>query len=202
MKKMKLWMLAAILLCGFMWMTSCNGNANADKVAEDTVKTEKFLDFMSAVDKYLTDSIGSHYAEGEVCIPYEIIVSADKSRPDSVMLWGDFWVFNYNVAGDTLKTVSGGSHIGMMTIKKDKQGEYAVISFEQVEDGHGLIESAKRIFGDKFDSLDRIMSDDKLLEETRALNIAKYVKEHDMPVKYYQDFGWPAKEIKLARSAN
>ena len=29
----------------------------------------------------------------------------------------DFWVFWYNVSGDTLQTVSGGSHAGRMTLR-------------------------------------------------------------------------------------
>ncbi len=204
MRQMKLWMLAAILLCGVSCSTSSNGNANTEKEGQDSVDlvdvTGNF-DFMPALDQYLVDSVGSQYAPGEMCIPCATIVACDQSTPDSVMVWGDFWVFNFNVAGDTLKTVSGGDHPGLMCLKKNAKGEFEVISFEQVEDGHGNLESAKRIFGDMYEAFHGINSDEETREEARSLCISRYVKAHNLPVKYYQDYGWPAKEIpeKLMR---
>lgn len=197
-------MLAAILLCGAACVTSCNnnGNANADKTAEDTVdlvvETGSF-DFMPALDKYLVDSIGMHYAPGEMCIPCATVVACDQwttdSVVDSVVVLGDFWVFNFNVVGDTLKTVSGGDHPGKMCLKKNEKGEFEVISFEQVEDGHGNEASARRIFGDMYEAFHGINSDQETREQARGIAIARYVRANNLPYKYYQDYGWPAKEI-------
>ena len=110
-------------------------------------------------------------------------------------MWGDFWVFNYKQDGDTLKTVSGGDHPGMMIVKKNENGEFVVASFEQVEDGAGNLESAKRIFGEMYDAFHSLNSNEEAREKVRAKSIANYVKANNLPVKYYQDFGWPAKEI-------
>ncbi len=203
---MKLWMMAAILFCGAGCLTSCGGNAESDKaaVAEDSIdlveETGNF-DFMPVLDQYLVDSIGAHYAPGEMCIPCATVVACEQPTSDSVVVLGDFWVFNFNVAGDTLKTVSGGDHPGKMCLKKNEKGEYEVISFEQVEDGHGNEASARRIFGDMYEAFHGINSDEETREEARSLAIARYVKANNLPVKFYQDFGWPAKEIpaKLMR---
>ena len=204
MKQMKLWMMAAILICGVACVTSCNnnGNANAEKAAStDSVDAVEMMDhfpFLPALNQYLVDSIGSKYAPGEICIPCATIVACDQAESDSAMLvYGDFWVFNFNVAGDTLKTVSGGDHQGLMRVKTNDKGEFEVLSFEQVEDGHGNEASAKRIFGDMYEAFHSINSNEESREETRSIAIGWYVKTHNLPVKYYQDYGWPAKEIPV-----
>ena len=204
MKKMRLWMMAAILFCGVVCVTSCNnnGNANVEKAASadslDAVEMMGNFPFLPAINQYLVDSIGSQYAPGEVCIPCATVVACDKADSDSAMMvWGDFWVFNFNVAGDTLKTVSGGNHPGLMRVMENEKGEFEVLSFEQVEDGHGNEASAKRIFGNFYEAFHGINSNEETREETRGIAIGWYVKNHDLPVKYYQDYGWPAKEIPV-----
>ena len=206
MKQMKLWMLAAILFCGAVCVTSCNnngsGNANAEKAAStdsvDAVEMMNNFPFLPAINQYLVDSIGSQYAPGEVCIPCATIVACDQADSDSAMqVLGDFWVFNFNVVGDTLKTVSGGDHPGLMRVKQNEKGEFEVLSFEQVEDGHGNEASAKRIFGDMYEAFHGINSDEATREEARGIAIGWYVKNNNLPVKYYQDYGWPAHEIPV-----
>ena len=192
MKKMKFWIIAAILLCGAAVLTSCNGtNGKSADVRVDDAGN----DFRVAVDNYLVDSIGVNYAPGEVCIPCATILVINDMNPDSILLWGDYWVFNFNVVGDTLKTVSGGDHPGLMCIKKTEKGEFYVASFEQVEDGHGNEASARRIFGDNYNDFHAFNSNEEAREQFRADYIANYVKAHNLAVKYYQDYGWPAKEI-------
>ena len=198
MKTMKLWMMAAILFCGAGCLTSCHGNADADKTAEDTTAVEaaQTVDpVIGAINKFLVDSIGSQYSQGEMCIPVITMTCSDGMKADSVFMWGDFWVFNYKVDGDTLMTVSGGNHSGKMLVKKNENGEYQVMSFEQVEDGAGNLASAKRIFGEYYDAYHAVNSDENYREKARAGAIADYVKANKLPVKYYLDYGWPAKEI-------
>ena len=200
MSKMKSLMMAAVLFCGF----GCNGNAAIEKADQDSVDLVEVtgnFNVLPALDQYLVDSIGAHYAPGEICIPCATIVACDQSNPDNVVVLGDFWVFNFNQIGDTLKTVSGGDHPGRICLKKNEKGEFEVLSFEQVEDGHGNEASARRIFGDMYEAFHGINSDEETREEARSLAIARYVKADNLPVKYYQDYGWPAKEIpaKLMR---
>ena len=196
MNKMKLWMVAAILFSGVVGVTSCINKTRIEKevesAARDMVKQAEA--FTSVINNYLVDSIGSHYTPGEVCIPV-VLYQIDEVHNDSILVWGDYWVFNYNVVGDTLKCVSGGNHPGKMLMCVNEEGNDQVLSFEQVEDGHGNLESAKRIFGKYYDAFHNANSDEAYREKVRASTIADYVKEHKLPVKYYQDYGWPAKEI-------
>ena len=193
----KLWMLAAILFCGAFLMSCGNKKAKEQpkEVQEEVVQIEKVVSDAelcnAAVDDYLVNVIGKNYAEAEYCIPCPIFVSTDDGNKDDVLVWGDFWVFNYDVAGDTLKTVSGGSHPGLMHVKKTDNG-FEVVGFDAVEDGAGNMESAKKIFGEHFDSFWEINSNQEKCEDIRLHFIADYVKKHNLPVKMVQDYGWPA----------
>ena len=203
---MKMWMLAAILVfCGTS-MTSC-GNKTA-KQSENKAKTEtpaqpeaevaeKVVEkptCFTAIDDYLVSQIGKDYSQGDVCVPCVYVVSMDESNPDDILVWGDFWVFNYELSGDTLKTVSGGSHPGLMHVKKTENG-FEVTSFDAVADGADNLPTAKKIFGDKFEAFSALNSDQERREEKRKQITADYVKKHNLSAKVLQDFGWPAVEL-------
>ena len=193
-KSMKMWMMAAILVCGVS-LVGC-GNKKAKEVTkEEPVKVEQVVPDTelcnAAVNDYLVNVIGKNYAEAEYCIPSPFIISMDEGNKDDVLVWGDFWVFNYDISGDTLKTVSGGNHPGLMHLKKTDKG-FEVTNFEVVEDGEGNMESAKRIFGDKFDAFWEVNSNQEKRESIRLQFIADYVKKNNLPVKMVQDYGWPA----------
>lgn len=191
MKKTIILMMTAILLCSGMTCAPIT-REESDKAFIGMI--EKNPEFYAALNGYLAETIGSQYAPGELCIPCPTVVASVPQDDGNLRMLGDFWVFNYNVVGDTLKTVSGGSHPGAMILKKTDKG-YEVISFEQVEDGSNNLASAKRIFGDMYEAFHSINSDEETREQVRSLFIAKYVKDNKLPVKFYQDFGWPAREI-------
>ena len=196
----KSWMLAAILICGACFVACGNKNAkeeidptkgmeNAQTEVQAQVPAAVYYD--AAVNDYLVNVIGKNYAEAEYCIPCPIIISMNDGNKEDVLAWGDFWVFNYNLSGDTLKTVSGGDHPGLMHLTKTENG-YEVSSFEAVEDGAGNMESAKRIFGDKYDSFWEINSNQEKRNDVILHCVADYVKKHNLPARMVQDYGWPA----------
>jgi hypothetical protein len=164
------------------------GNLAYDQTPVDT--------YLTAIEDYLANAIGTQYATAETCIPFYNIVSVDDSNPDDIQVLGDFWVMNYNQAGDTLKMVSGGSHPGKMHVRKISDTRFEVTGFDQVGDGSTFLPTAKRIFGDKFDAFSAIQSDDQKREAVRKESVKEYVEHHNLPVKYYQDYGWPAVNIK------
>ena len=196
MKRNTLWMLVAILISGVS-IVGC-GNKNAKEEAKEPTQVEQVVSdaelCKAAVNDYLVNVIGKNYAEAEYCIPSPFVISTNEGNKDDVLVWGDFWVFNYDISGDTLKTVSGGSHPGLMHLKKTDNG-FEVTNFEVVEDGEGNLESAKRIFGDNYDAFWEVNSNQEKREDIRLHFIADYVKEHNLPVKMVQDYGWPAVEL-------
>ena len=123
-----------------------------------------------------------------------LILEVDESDPGDIKVWGDFRVYNYVQSGDTLKTVSGGSHPGLLHLK-EVDGKFEVTDFNAVADGADNIPSAERIFKDKFDAFQKMVSDEADREEVRNRAIAAYALKHDLDVTVYQDFGWDPEEI-------
>ena len=180
----------AIASCG-----TRTGKKTTSEPAAETKAAQETETCITAIDRYLSDVIGSQYAPGEVCIPSHRIIAVDESNPQDIQVWGDFWVDNFTVAGDTLLSVSGGSHPGKMLVKQDSEGHFAVTSFEAVGDGSTFLPTAKEIFGERFEEFQKVNSDQTGREEARKNAIAAYVFKHKLPVKVYKDYGWPAVEI-------
>ena len=146
------------------------------------------------ISNYLVEEIGSNYSQGELCIPVLMLVAAEEDDEEQARVWGDFWVYNYNIVGDTLKTVSGGNHSGCLYLAKDGNN-LKVTKFEQTEDGAGNEASAKRIFGERFDVYQNMHSSEAVHEAVRKEQMQQYIDRNNLKFKYYQDYGWDAVEL-------
>ena len=147
-----------------------------------------------AISDYLIKEIGVQYRQGELCIPTLMIVSAQEISANMTWVWGDFWIWWYNQEGDTLKTVSGGNHSGLMTVLQ-QDGKFEVTSFEQTVDGAGNDASARRIFRSHYDIYQNMHSNQDVREAVRREQLGEYVKSHNLNIHYYKDYGWDA--VKL-----
>ncbi len=143
-----------------------------------------------AISDYLISEVAPYYRQGEICIPTLMIVNEEDDQ-----VWGDFWVYWYETAGDTLKCVSGGNHAGMMTLDY-KDGTFTVTSFVQVTDGAGYTPSAKRIFRDYYDIFSNMHSNQDVREAVRREQLSEYIRFNDLPYRYYKDYGWPAVSLE------
>lgn len=141
-----------------------------------------------AAYKYIVEEIGKGYDAAEISIPVVDIFHADYTNEDDVLLYGDYWIDNYNVEGDTLKTVSGGNYPGVMHLSKDGEG-YKVVKMDVPEDGGGFEESAKKIFGEFYEEFTKRHSDDAAREELRKITVSDYVNMNKLDVTKYQDEG-------------
>ena len=139
--------------------------------------------------RYLIDGLGSQYDPADVCVPLAAIIAIDDSNNDDILIYGDFWIYNYDLDGDTLKTASGGNYPGVIHVKKNKDG-YETLSFDVVEDGSGWDASAKKIFGKHYDDFMKIYSDNIAIENMRRQILADYVLENKLSINQYQDYGW------------
>ncbi|MBQ5375462.1 MAG: hypothetical protein IIU45_01185, partial [Lachnospiraceae bacterium] len=66
--------------------------------------------FYHSVYQYIVQEYASQYEAADVSIPYVNEIEVDMSNRDDILMYGDFWIFNYNLEGDTLKCVSGGAY--------------------------------------------------------------------------------------------
>ena len=167
------------------------------KYADKTVVmvNEQVKDYYAAVERYLAEQIAGYYAKGEYSVPVYQEVAVNDSDSTDIRIWGDFWVYNYKQEGDILKCVSGGSHPGLMHISQIGENFY-VSDFEQVEDGSRFLPTAKRIFGEYFGTFQIHHSDGDEHESLRHDVLRAFVRDHGLTATMYQDYGWPAKELK------
>lgn len=196
-----LFALAAVILLSAGMTSSCKNKASDNQQAEATTDTLPMMEqnhdeYLAAIEAYLR-TIGSQYTSGEVCIPSYTVVAINDNDTDYTRVWGDWWVFNYNIVGDTLKCVSGGSHPGLMYLKQNDTHEWIVTSFDQVEDGSRYLPSAKRIFGEYYEAFHKVNSSQEHRDSIRLKQVAYYVQEHKLPVTMLEDSGWPAVTLSL-----
>lgn len=170
------------------WLMSDFDDHKADCIRHIAINRQEQA-VRQAVSDYLVSEIGPQYQQGEICIPTLMMV---REQGDSI--WGDFWLFWYNKAGDTLKCVSGGNHSGLMTISNEG-GQYKVKTFEQTVDGAGNDASARCIFGQHYNIYQNMHSNQDVREAVRREQLGEYAKRTGLNVRYYQDYGWPAVEL-------
>ena len=142
----------------------------------------------AAVFKCMVEQISKEFEKADVSIPIVQIVNVDYTNPDEVLVAGDFWVYNYNINGETLECVSGGNFPGVMHLTKEGEG-YVVTVFDMVDDGADFDSSAKELFGDNYDAFMKVYSDDEARDELRRITVSDYVNLNGLDVTQYQDYG-------------
>ena len=143
--------------------------------------------FYSKLYQYMILELGPNYDSTDVTIPCPIIVYEDDLGGGSYDVYGDFWIDNYNLNGDILEYVSGGSYPGVIHMEAEDEGYH--ITMEVVEDGSHFTESAKEIFGDHYDAFMKVYSDYDYKQQVRTQIIANYVAANDLDIVAYQDYG-------------
>ena len=186
MKPIRIIAWAVVSLCAMTIAASCGQRQAKNETSEETVYT--------AIDRYITETIGEGYDTADYSIPFHSYAVVDESDPEDIKVLGDFWLLNYNLSGDTLKTASGGAYPGKMHVRKTGD-RYEVTSFEPVGDGSEFTPTAKSIFGDKYEEFAAANSDENAREAARLKAVEEFVKANKLSVKFLQDYGWPAVEI-------
>lgn len=175
-----------------------SGDAAADTVDGDAYGYAGDDPVELACYKYMVETVGKDYDAADVSIPVVKIIHEDISQEDEVLVYGDFWIYNYNIEGDTLKTASGGNYPGCMHVSK---ADNTVTAFDPVEDGGNFESSAKEIFGEHYDDFMAAYSDDEARNEDRKIAVSDYVNLNKLEINYYQDEGWDPVELYHAPGA-
>ncbi|MCR5453692.1 MAG: hypothetical protein K6F33_01735 [Bacteroidales bacterium] len=185
--------LSKVLVLAALAAVGCQGNVNtnnqqpAEQQAVEQKPAPEPATYLTAIEDYLVKQIGSQYSQGKVCFPSYTVLSVDEQNPDDILVLGDFYVYNYDVSGDTLKSVSGGNHPGNFHVSK-KGNDFTVTNFEQVADGSNFMPTAKKIFGDKIDAFQKLHSDQDARQKCRTEFINKYAKKQNLKVTLLEDF--------------
>ena len=145
--------------------------------------------FYSVLYDYIVNELGKNYAPAGVGIPAPLILEVDESDKEDIKVYGNFCYDTYDLEGTTLMTKAGGSYPGCIHMKSTDDG-YEVTGAEWTTDGAGYVESAKKIFGSRFEAFEKLNSDEKNRNEIRAQVIANYAAANDLDITAYQDYGW------------
>ncbi|MCR5584233.1 MAG: hypothetical protein K6F63_02210 [Lachnospiraceae bacterium] len=163
--------------------------ADIPEVAEDEENFEK------ALNDFLIAELGQYFAPLEHCIPFTILVDLDDVDKENVKIYGIFWVQDYKLNGTVLENVSGGCFPGVVKGKKT-DGVWEFTEIERVASGSGNAESAKKIFGDRYEAYSMVISNDNVRTMLRTEAVKKYVKANDLNVTAYKDYGCDPIELE------
>jgi hypothetical protein len=144
--------------------------------------------FKKALNGFLTAELGQYFAPLEHCIPFTILVDLDDEDKENVKVYGIFWVQDYKLNGTVLENVSGGCFPGVVKGKKT-DGIWKFTEMERVVSGAGNAESAKEIFGARYDAYSMLISDDTVKENVRKEAVKEYVKANGLNVTAYKFYG-------------
>lgn len=147
----------------------------------------------AACYQYMAEVVAKDgFNPAEYSIPVVNIIAEDVTPEDEVLVYGDFWIYNYDANGDVLECASGGNFPGVMHVSKDT---YEVTAFDPVADGADFEESAKTLFGDNYDAFMAAYGDDENNNELRKITVSDYVNLNGLDFNYYQDYGWDPVEL-------
>jgi hypothetical protein len=76
-----------------------------------------------------------------------------------------------------------------MHLQKKDDGSYEAVSHDVVAEGSDFDDSAKELFGDRYDAFVAAIADDEAVEQVRFQIIADYAKFSGVPIEGYQDYG-------------
>lgn len=146
---------------------------------------------------YMVEEYKQYYEDAEYSIPTVMIVHEDFTPEDEVLVYGDYWIENYNGEGDVLKCASGGNYPGCMHVSKK---DYTVTAFDAVADGGDFDSSARDIFGEHYEDFMKVYGDSEGRAENRKITVSDFVNLNHLDFNYYQDEGWDPVELYHAPS--
>ena len=162
-----------------------------------------------AINEYFEDNNYLMKPEGSVWIPAFCILMEEtvtdpieaEAKKGDIKVYGNFWSFIYSKQGDTLFCESGGEYPGVVYLKKNDDESYKVTCFDRVGDGSQYSEDIKRICRGKatlekqfYESAD---ANSAAVKNKRTWNIYTYVKDNNLDIKYYQDYGWDPVDFNM-----
>lgn len=201
-------LITAFCLALTMGLSACGNDTASEEPAEEAVE-EEVVDTIdgsvygytgedpveAACYEYMAETVSKDYEAADASIPTVSIIKTDTSSESETLVYGNFWIENYNIDADTLKCVSGGNYPGCMHVDNTT---YKVTAFDAVGDGSEFEPTAKEIFGDSYDEFMKAYSDSDARTELRKATVANYVKANGLDdIKYYQDEGWDPVELVL-----
>ena len=150
-------------------------------------------DYMKAItDDMVLMSEDLFGDQDAVEIPTPRIVKIDDANKNDIKVYGDFWIYGYQMYGTIFNTKNGSSNPGCYHLK-DEDGKITVISKEFAEDGSNNWTSLVEICGGD-EELAKKVSNHPAAEEEEKLRLdyaMMYAKANNLKLSGIKDYGWP-----------
>lgn len=130
--------------------------------------------------------------QGAVEIPTPNIVKIDDTDKNDIKVYGNFWIYGYQMYGTIFNTKNAGANPGCYHLK-DENGKITVLSKEIAEDGSNNWSSLVKICGGDEELAKKVMNNLPQDEDEKLrLDYAKmYAKENKLKLSGIKDYGWP-----------
>ena len=92
------------------------------------------------------------------------------------------------------KTI-GGDYPGLVHLRADGDS-FEVTGIDLVKDGMDYSSSANQIFGEKEGLAEKFWNSDEKQEEARADFLKMYIRDNNLDIDAYQDYGWDPVPLK------
>lgn len=132
-------------------------------------------------------------------IPYVHLIAIDDTNEKDVLMYGDYWLWEFEKQDDMLVAVSGGHCPGIIHAERFGDPGTGIYSAESMEEAF-TDDDVKELFGEHYWDYLRIASDEETREQGMAQVIADYVSANDLPVTKYQFPGEEPKELPPSRA--
>ena len=133
--------------------------------------------------------------DGAVTIPAPVILKTAEQEDGHLLVYGNFWVFNYVAKDHVLECISGGEYPGIMTLEKKGEG-WETVSLETAGNGDDYAKDIQRFAnGDAELEAAYFQSQDAFEEPLKGIRtrfIRDYVNANGLDITAYQDYGWDA----------
>ena len=144
-----------------------------------------FDNLWAAAYNYLSFDVEELSDLEHVLIPYVNIVDVDDSDPEDVLVYGDYYLWEFEQIDDTLCAVSS-SHIpGIIHMTQIGEGDVADYYGNSMDQGL-TDDEVEELFGEYYEHYLTITSDDDAWRSGMATIIADYVKANSLSITKYQ----------------
>ena len=142
-------------------------------------------------DEMVNSAKESFGGQGAVEIPTPYVVKIDDSDKNDIKVYGDFYIYGYDMNGTIFNCKNSGSFPGCYHLQ-DKDGKVSFVSKEIAEDGSNNYSSLLKICGNDEELVKKIfgiVDSDK--EKTRVEYVKMYADANKLRVYGIKDYGWP-----------
>ena len=148
--------------------------------------------YLKAITDEMVSAGKEHFGnQGAVEIPTPYIIKIDDSNKSDIKVYGNFYIYGYNMDGTIFNCKNGGSFPGCYHLK-EKDGKVSFVSKEIAEDGSNNYSSLLKICGNDEELVKKIFAAvDNDKEKTRVEFVKMYANANKLRVYGIKDYGWP-----------